>query len=342
MSEDRTQAPTARRRLLAREGGQAARSGELSAAAGLLAASAALSVCGGSLASALLGLVGEPLSAALPVSAEASEVVARVRHAAVGVAGPVLAVVGASAAGAFAAHQAQVRGLWAPGLLAPDPARLWAAGQGGGLVERAGRGLWSVAKAAVVVVVAAWVVSSGWEEFSRLSALDTPELAAACGRALTRLALVLAAATLALGLVDFGLQWQRLETMLRLTPDEQREEVRSMEGDPALRARRRRIARSWRGGHDEILAGASLILTGASGLTVVLGGGPPPRRVSIRSILTGPAGERLRRDADAAHYPRVEAHDLARRLARRRPPGLPPTAALVEEIAAAWGALGRV
>ena len=340
-SEGRTQAPTARRRQLAREGGQAAHSPELSASAGLLASSAALAVWGEGLASSLLGLVREPLTTAVPFAVEAAEVVARIRHAAVGVAGPLLAIFGAAAAGALAAHQAQVRGLWAPGLLAPDPSRLWATGQGGGLVSRAGRGLWSVAKASVVVAVAAWVVRSGWAEFPRLSALDTPELAASCGRALARLALTLAGATLALGLVDFGLQWHRLETLLRLTPDEQREEIRSMEGDPSLRAQRRRIARSWRGGHDEILAGASLLLTGPSGLTVVLGGGLPPRRVSVRSILNGPAGLRLRRDADPEKFPRVEAPDLALRLARRRPPGLPPSPELLEEIVGLWPKTAR-
>ena len=35
-----------------------------------------------------------------------------------------------------------------------------------------------------------------------------------------------------------------------------------MEGDLSLRARRRRLARAWRGDAPELLAGASLVLTG--------------------------------------------------------------------------------
>lgn len=321
---------------MARERGQVAHSPELTGAAGLLAAAGALAVWGDGLAEALIGVMREPLIAPASLSVDAAEVVFRLRHLAAGVAAPVLAVLGVSAAGALAAHQAQVRGLWAPALLAPDPSRLWSPGQGGDIAARAVRGLWALAKASIVVAVAAWVIRSGWDEFPRLSALDTPNLALAAGCTLRRTVLALAAATLALGLVDFGFQWGRLAAMLRLTPDEQREEIRSMEGDPALRAQRRRIARSWRGNATELLTGASLILTGPSGLTVILAGGPPPRRVSVRSILTGAAGESLRRAADPAKVPLRDAPDLAVRLARRRPPGLPPTPELLAEIADLW------
>ncbi len=109
-----------------------------------------------------------------------------------------------------------------------------------------------------------------------------------------------------------------------------------MEGDPALRARRRQLARSWRGDPAEALAGASLLLTGPSGLTVVLGGGPPPHRVSVRSILSGAAGTRLRLAAATRKLPAVDAADLAVRLASRRPPSLPPTPEQLAELAALW------
>ena len=92
------------------------------------------------------------------------------------------------------------------------------------------------------------------------------------------LSAVLAAVLLVLGLVDYGLRYSRFEAMLRMTPQEQREDQRTMEGDVAVRAQRRRIARAWRGDAPDLLAGASLVLTGPGGLTLVLSGGPPPRR----------------------------------------------------------------
>jgi flagellar biosynthesis protein FlhB len=341
MSEDRTQAPSKRRREMARERGQVAQSAELTGAVGLLAASAALTIWGDGLAASLVAIVREPLLTSPPVSADVAEVVAQLRHLAIGVAWPLLLVMGTCASAALAAHQFQVLGLWAPGLLAPDPARLWTPGTGPGLADRVTRGLWALAKTVVVAAVAAWVIRSEWSAFERLGALKAPDLARVAGQAMRHLALALALATLALGFVDFGLQYARFEAMLRLTPDEHREELRSVEGDPAIRAHRRRLARSWRVDRAEPLIGSTLILTGPSGLTVVLAGGPPPRHASVRSIATGAAGSSLRRAAESAAHPRVvDAPDLARRLAHRRAPGLPPTAALLDELALLWPAVG--
>jgi len=111
-----------------------------------------------------------------------------------------------------------------------------------------------------------------------------------------------------------------------------------MEGDPALRARRRRLARSWRGDTAEILAGATLMLTGPGGLTLILAGGPPPRCVSVRSALQGASGLKLREAGQAAKLPAVPAPDLARRLARRPAPALPLSPEHAAELAAIWPA----
>ncbi|MBV8232549.1 MAG: EscU/YscU/HrcU family type III secretion system export apparatus switch protein [Planctomycetaceae bacterium] len=338
MSEDRTQGQSKQRRQQARERGLVAHSPELTGAVGLLAASALLAIWGDDLTAALLGLVREPLIGAARVSADPAEVVARLRHLALAVAWPLGGLVVGFAAAALAAHQVQVGGLWAPSLLAPDPARLWAAGRGPGLATRATRGAWSVIKAAVVAVVAAWTIWSGWRDFQRLGGLEAGPLARASGLALRDLALRLALATLVLGLIDYGDRSNRLEAQLRMTPEEQREDQRATEGDPALRARRRRLARAWNGDPGEILAGASLVLTGPAGLTLVLAGGPPPRRVVPQWAARGSAGARLRRSAEARKLPLADAPDLARRLARRRAPGLALPADALAELAPLWPA----
>ena len=336
-NEDRTQAPSNPRRQRARERGQVAHSVELSSSAGLLAAAAALSVWGDGLGSSLLSVVRATMTAAPPVTVDAAAVVSDVRQLALDVAWPLGLVLAAFSVASIAAHQLQTGGLWAPALLAPDPARLWAIGQGGGFASRAERGLWGVAKTAVIVAVAAWAIQSEWQAFPRLGDLETPALAQIAGQSLRHLTLALAAATLALGVLDFGLQHRRFEALLRLTPEEHREDLRSMEGDPSLRARRRRLARSWRGDSADLLVGSSLLLTGPSGLTVVLAGGPPPRFVAIRSILTGSSGDQLRRAAERTGVAIVSAPALARRLAQRRPPSLPPAAEHLAELASLWG-----
>lgn len=124
--------------------------------------------------------------------------------------------------------------------------------------------------------------------------------------------------------------------MLRTTAQEQREDQRVIEGDPAARAQRRRIARAWRGDSPDLLAGASLVLIGPDGLTLILSGGPPPRRVAIRSVASGEPGRRLRRSAGTARIPSVEAGDLAILLARQTAAGSAVPAERIAELAAVW------
>jgi flagellar biosynthesis protein FlhB len=339
MSEDRTQEPSKRRRLEARERGQVARSPELTGAAGLLAASALLGIWGDDLVLALLALVRDSWSGDLMVSGGPLEVVARLRGAALGVAGPLFGILGGAVVASLLAHQAQVGGLFAPALLAPDPSRLWALrldeeGSGSGFSARVGRGLWSVVKAVVVVAVTAWVIRSDLGGLHRLARLDPPALVRASGGMLQTMAFALALATLALGLVDFVLQYMRFEAMMRLTPDQHREDLRAADGDPALRTRRRRQAQALRGDAPELLAGASLAVTGASGLIIILAGGPPPRRLTIRSSANGATGSRLRKSSEATDLPLLDAPALALALARLRSPVVPPE--LMAALASEW------
>ncbi len=339
MSEDRTQEPSKRRRLLARERGQVARSPELTGAAGLLAASALLGIWGDDLALALIALVRDSWSGDWMISADAPAVVEHLRRAIGSVAGPLFGIVGGSVAASVVAHQAQVGGLFAPGLIAPDPSRLWGLhldeeGSSSGLAARMGRGVWSVVKAVVVIAVAAWLIRSDLDGLHRLARLEPHSLARASGAMIRSTAFALALATLALGLIDFALQYRRFEAMMRLTPDEHREDLKAADGDPALRARRRNQAKALRGDAPELFAGASLAVLGASGLIVILAGGPPPRRLTIRSSANGATGRRLGKSADAAKLPMLEAPALALALARLRTPVVPPE--LMAELASEW------
>jgi flagellar biosynthesis protein FlhB len=234
------------------------------------------------------------------------------------------------------AHQVQVGGLWVPGLLAPDTMRLWGVGQNSGLFARSGRGLWSLARAVVVVVVALAVIAWQLPALHRLGHLDAHQLARASGALLARLAFALAIVILALGAIDFWLQRAAFEARLRLTPQEQREDLRAEEGDPAIRARRRRLSQAWNQDPRSLLAGASFVLTGSAGLTVVLAGRPPPRRFWVRPPAQGPDGLRVRAAAERKGLPCVEAPALARRLARRPTAGSTLPLRVRAELAACW------
>ena len=80
---------------------------------------------------------------------------AQVRGLIVGLGWPLAAILAGFAAGALAAHQLQVRGLWATSLdRVPDLSRLWTFSSGPGLAVRAERAGWSMFKAVVLVVAA--------------------------------------------------------------------------------------------------------------------------------------------------------------------------------------------
>jgi flagellar biosynthetic protein FlhB len=336
-AEDRTLAPSQQRLQQARALGQVAQSPELTAAVGLLAATLLLGWYGDDLAAILIALLRAPLTEPPTLAAEPAEVVARLRHLALAVAWPLGAIVAGAAAAAVAAHQVQVRGLWAPHLLAPDPARLWAVGRGAGVATKGARGAWGLIKVVLVVAVAAVALRADAPRRQRLGSLEPRGLAAASAVALRQFTLSLATATLALGLLDFFLQHRRYMALLHMTPEEQREDLRSMEGDPALRAQRRRIARTLRNDPRDTLSGAGLLLKGAAGLTVIIAGGPPPQRFTIRSIARGAAGLRLRDAATRARLPDAAAPALALRLASRSP-ALPLSAEDAAALAALWPA----
>ena len=337
-SEDRSQTPSKRRREQAREAGIVAQSPELTGAIGMLAGVGLLAVLGESLVSGLVELLRVPLVGLDDLTISPVEAVSQVRNQILRVAIPFLSILTGTAVAATLAHQIQVGGFWVPGRIAPDISRLamgWP-GMGAGVLSQGGRGLWGLAKAAFVAAVAGWVISQRWSDFQILASLDGFDLALASGGAVRSLATWLALAIVVLGLIDFAMQYARIETRIRMTPEEFREDLRSNDGDPALRARRRKLAQGWRADPAEALAGAVLMVTGIGGLTLVLGGGPPPKQITFRAIANGSAGRRMRQAAETVGLARHDAPELALSLATRRSPGQPIPPEVARELTAAW------
>jgi len=336
-AEDRTEAPSKLRQHQARERGQVAHSPELTGAVALLTASLLMGVVGESLVSGLLKLMRDPWTHELPLTLDVLDAVSHFREAAVAVLAPMLVMLVGLVAAGVVAHQAQVGGLWSPNLFAPNVARLWGAGAGRGLAARAGRGAWILGKTTVVLIVAVWAIRSRLGGLARLSRIEPLALAHAWADAVRGLLLTMAGAAMVLGLIDYAMQRFRFDGMLRLTPDEAREDRKATDGDPALRGRRRRIARAMRGDAPELLVGATLVVTGANGLTVILGGGPPPKRVLVRSAANGPTGATLRRSAASARVAVIERPDLATKLAQTSTnPNQTLTPDLLADLAAFW------
>lgn len=334
MSEERSQGPSKRRRELAKEKGIVARSPELTAAVGWSATLALAGFFGPKLWSALVsGLrTSTSLIEAGPIGA--AELVARLRAIAWEIGGPLSAIGGGTFAAMILAHQIQVGGLWKPKLLAPDLARLVRADVAIG--SRLARGGWSLAKAALIAAVAAWSLRSSWPEAAREASIDVSGLTRAGAKLSRAVFLPAVASSLALGIVDFLAQIARIERALGMSADEVREESRAIDGDPNARSRRRLVAESWRDESTNPLAGASLVVSGSFGLTLVLAGDRPPGKIEVKAIARGASGAALRRAADRAGVARVDAPALALYLCARRVAGAALPADLAAELARIW------
>ncbi len=98
-------------------------------------------------------------------------------------------------------------------------------------------------KLVAVFAVAGIVLYNQREALLRLVALPPAALAAEMSQLLLWTALKIGAALLLLAILDYGYQRWRYEQDLKMTPQELREELKNLEGDPQLRARRKRAQR---------------------------------------------------------------------------------------------------
>ncbi len=313
MSDERTEAPSARRLREARRRGEAAVSGELIAAAALAGGLVALALGGAGCARSLAegmraALSGAPLETTSPAAA-------LVRSGAALLEG-VLVPGGGALAGALVAGLLQTGFLFAPAAAAPrwsrlDPfrglRRLFSAAQ------LASVALGLVRAATLLGIGAVWL-RGGAPTLIALGRLGPAGLWRALP-ALGDLAARLALGVLALGAIDALRARRRHLRSLRMTRDEVRRDQREDEGDPALRGERRRLHRGL------VEAGpisrATVLVVNPTHLAVALRhdrGGPDAPRVGAKGA--GRAAARLRSAARRAGVPVVRDVPLARALHR--------------------------
>lgn len=239
--EQRTEAPTPRRRTEARSKGQVARSHDLTAAVILFAAVVLLRLLGERVWISLYGLIESALNADHPARlADALPYITGSARQLLYSVGPVLAILFAVA---IIVLFAQVGWLftWQP--LMPSLGKL---NPLAGLmrllsVRSAGGAAISVAKVIVVGTVAYVTVHQQIAKVLHAGLLDLASLVAAGGALMFGLCIRLSAAVLILALLDYAWQKYRHERDLRMTKEEVKDELRSMEGDPQIKRRRRQL-----------------------------------------------------------------------------------------------------
>ncbi len=249
-SYDKTIAPTPRRRQQAHEQGQVAHSHELASAGLLIAGMAALLLVGGKAAEFFAHLAQRQLGgdAWLGSGAGAANVdfvVHQWRTLTLELTQVLAPILGVLLLAAVAVHLVQTGFLWLPERVLPDWSRINPmAGLGRIFSMSSGvRLLLGVLKLAAVSLVAFWSVYHRRDEILRLTALEPQQIAAAVVDITLWTGLKIAIALGVLAVLDYGYQRWKFEQDLRMTPQELREELKNLQGDPQMLARRRGLQR---------------------------------------------------------------------------------------------------
>ena len=271
--QERTEAPTPRRRQEVREQGRAPRSAEVQTATALLMGFLGLRLFGLAAVDGLVGLTRDSfahLSRTDLTVGSVEELGARWTGMALE---GMLPVLGLIMAGGVSVGLLQTGFLISGQAVKPDMSRLNPAKN----LQRlfSGRALMELAKAAIKVALVCFVVwrliEDRREQMLLLSQFPLAQAAGAIGSMALDIGLQSALVFLAIAAVDYGYQRWTFERDLRMTKQEVRESLRQTEGDPRMRARMREQARRYaRGRMLQSVPMATVVITNPVHLAVAL------------------------------------------------------------------------
>jgi flagellar biosynthesis protein FlhB len=242
---DKTEAPTARRRQEARDAGNIARSPDLASAALLLGGLYLLKWFGLRIVGALRDVIAAMLSPSAFVAPTLTGLVPKVMHS-IGSVGIAMApVLGGAALIVIVVNLAQV-GLYfngsriTPNFAALNPLRglrkIFGGGQG--TVHL----LMSLLKVVLVGMVGWSAVGNRMGQIVSIAQLTFVQIFTLGADVIFSIGLRIAILLLILAIVDYVYQRSRIEKSLRMTKQEVKDEMRSMDGDPVMKSRRRQVA----------------------------------------------------------------------------------------------------
>jgi flagellar biosynthetic protein FlhB len=333
---EKTQEPTPHRRQEARDQGEVARSADLASAVVLVAGIGLLLWLGSSLCAYLAGCTRRQLQTPL-LSMDAALAAAMARQTALElgqVLGPLLAALLALAVGA---HLVQTGWLFVPGRLAPDMNRINPITGMQRLLTLAAtvRLLMGLLKVAVVAAVAYAALAGKWSLVLGLSAAEPAQLGPVLADLVLWTALKISAALLLLAVADYAFQRWKYEQDLRMTPQEVREELKNLQGDPHVIARRKAVQRQLAANRlKSAVPKAKVVVTNPTELAVALDYEPETMAAPI--VVAKGAGllaQQIRRLALEHGIPVIERKPLAQALYRDVEVGRPIPAQLYAAVA---------
>jgi flagellar biosynthetic protein FlhB len=340
---------TPHRRQEARDQGQVVFSQDLASAAMLMLAVLLMMMLGGRIVDFFAQLIQQQLSEVTELRASQETLVnswIRIAYAAGIVLLPIL---GLLMLGGVLVNLFQIGLLWLPDRVAPDISRV---SPMAGLkrifslsgTARLGFGL---VKVLIVSGVAAIVLWMRWNDILRSTALDVGPLGKLMLDICISTSLWVALALLILAIFDYGLQRWKHEKDLRMTHQEVREEMKNLQGDPQVIARRRAIQRQMVVHRiSNSVPKADVVITNPTELSVAVQ--YDPQEMAAPVVVAKGAGvlaQRIRRLALENNIPIVERKPLAQLLYKEVDIGKPiPTdayAAVAEVLAYVYQLQGK-
>jgi flagellar biosynthetic protein FlhB len=317
--------PTPHRRQQARDAGQVARSQDLSSAALLLGGLVVLFFTGGALLDFLVGMLTGYLGGASWLTgvhsgqgATGEAVVSQWNVLMSSLAKVLLPLIALVTLLSIVVNVAQTGLLFLPRKLAPDFSRINPLGGLGRMLSPAGgaRLGFGIVKIAVIVAVALVSLYHRRDELAALAALDLPQIAAFAWQICLWTCIKIGVALLALAVLDYGYQRWRHEQDLKMTPQEMREEIRNLQGDPQVAARRRSVqAQLVLGRLSHTVPRADVVIASSGGPAVALQFKPESMRAPVVVARgTGPIAQRIRLLAFDSQIAVVEKDTLSQAL----------------------------
>jgi flagellar biosynthetic protein FlhB len=242
---EKTQDATPYRRQKAREEGQVAKSQDLASAGLLIGALLIMMVFGGAVVTFLGQLTQRQLGGEIVLAADTQWFLHEWYGILGGLARVMLPVLGLIFIVAVAVNLGQFGFLFLPQKLAFDASRIDPMKGFGRLFAVANfvRLAFGVVKILVVASVAIWSLWGQRETILGLSGLPVHAVATSITSLIVWTCLKIAVALGVLAVLDYFYQRYRHERDLRMTPQEVREELKMLQGDPQMAARRRAVQR---------------------------------------------------------------------------------------------------
>lgn len=317
---DKTQDPTPHRRQQARDEGQVAHSQDLGSAVLLVAACGALLAWGGSLAKFLVNYSEQQLGGRAWLSIDTGFISSHWNALAMELGRHCLPLLATLVLAGILVNLGQTGFLFLPQKIGFDLTRLDPLAALGRIfslsnVVRLGFGIFKVG---IIAVVAGICLYQEFGTVLALSAKSIPEIAVYLGQTLLWITMKIGIALVVLAVLDYGFQWWRQEQDLKMTTQEIREEMKNLEGDPQVAARRRAVQRQLVNNRlNEAVPKADAVVTNPTELAVAIQ--YDPKKMAAPVVVAKGAGvlaQRIRQLALQHGIPIVERKPLAQALYR--------------------------